>query len=118
MGAQHSEDDGDTSSNNKTTNNEDTHQAAGGNEDAARDLLVRLKQIYEVAYHNTEALRKLVKKYDKHVTASEAPLSPILLPLLYSANITLGQPNLEEGIDLLRHLLLEQGHPSDDEDGR
>ena len=82
-------------------------------EEDAQELLVLLKKIYEVSYHNTEALRKLVKKYDKHRSSSmimvvppPPPLSPELLPLLYSANFTVGQPNLELGIALLRQLLL------------
>jgi hypothetical protein len=71
----------------------------------AQELLARLKQIHKAAYHNTEALRKLVKKFDKKKNPEEAALSPVLLPLLYTANFTVGQQTLEEGISLLRELL-------------
>lgn len=73
--------------------------------EAAQELLARLKQIHKAAYHNTEALRKLVKKFDKKKSPDEEALSPVLLPILYTANFTIGQPTLEEGIALLRELL-------------
>jgi hypothetical protein len=74
--------------------------------EAAQELLVRLKHIHEAAYRNTEALRKLVKKFDKQNEKIGGDfLSPILLPFLYSANFTVGQLTLEEGITLLRDLL-------------
>ena len=92
--------------NNSININDSDSSNHNSDEEDAQEFLVLLKKIYEVAYRNTEALRKLVKKYDKHLRPNEAPLSPVLLPLLYSANFTVGQPNLELGIDLLRQLLL------------
>lgn len=100
------------SHNNSNNNNVNNNGNVENKNENPQELLVWLKKIYEVSYHNTEALRKLVKKYDKHRTNSnnnnnlEPPLSPELLPLVYSANFTVGQPNLELGIDLLRQLLL------------
>lgn len=76
--------------------------------DAAQEFLMELKQIYQAAYHNTEALRKLVKKFDKKTNwrqHEETALSPKLLPLLYTANFTVGQPFCEENISLLRDIL-------------
>ena len=93
-------------------NSSDTAANGPDQREDPQELLVMLKQIYEVAYRNTEALRKLVKKYDKRVADAGDQLSPILLPLVYSANFTIGQPNLEEGIELLRQLLLGEGGES------
>jgi len=65
----------------------------------ALDLLARLVTIQQVAHTNSEALRKLLKKYDKH---NDPPLSPSLLPLLYSSNFHLALSMLEDGILLIR----------------
>jgi glycerophosphoryl diester phosphodiesterase len=86
--------------------------------EATQELLVKLKHIHQAAYHNTEALRKLVKKFDKkhsivvssphnnHATKRMELLGPRLLPLVYSANFTIGQLTLEEGIALFQDVLL------------
>jgi glycerophosphoryl diester phosphodiesterase len=82
--------------------------------DATRDLLVKLKHIHQAAYHNTEALRKLVKKFDKKHSilhnGKMEPLGPRLLPLVYSANFTIGQLTLEEGIALFQDVLLNNNN--------
>jgi len=86
--------------------------------EAAQELLVRLKQIYEASYHNSEALRKLVKKFDKKNSSAKAnPLSPVLLPLVYTANFTLAQLTIEEGIVLLRDMLFNDNDDYVREDG-
>jgi glycerophosphoryl diester phosphodiesterase len=69
---------------------------------AAPPLLARINAIYETSLTNSEALRKLVKKFDKqHGTQ----LSLKLLPQMYAANFTIGQPTLEDGLSMLRHAL-------------
>lgn len=73
--------------------------------EATRELLVRFKQIREAAYQNSEALRKLVKKFDKNYPVPGNPLSPVLVPLVYAANFTIGQLAFEEAIGMLRTLL-------------
>jgi glycerophosphoryl diester phosphodiesterase len=68
----------------------------------AHELLVRMKQVYRAALTNSEGLRKIVKKYDKH---KETQLSLELLPVLFTSSIYAGQKMLEESIGLLRDLL-------------
>eukprot|EP00979_Chaetoceros_neogracilis_P004972 scaffold848_cov236-Chaetoceros_neogracile.AAC.2 len=68
----------------------------------SRDLLVFLKRIYNTAALNSEALRKLVKKFDKQGPAS---LSAILLPELYTSNFSIGVQSLDASINILRELL-------------
>lgn len=67
-----------------------------------QELLVRMKEVYRAALTNTEGLRKIVKKHDKH---KETQLSSELLPLLYASGLYAGQKMLEESIGLLRDLL-------------
>lgn len=69
----------------------------------AQDLLARMKQIYEAASTNSEALRKLVKKSDKY--RGERQLSSKLLPLLYTSSLYSGQNMIQDSIDLLRDLI-------------
>lgn len=76
-------------------------QSASENE--VHELLAELCQIHAAALTNAEALRKLVKKYDKDAEKkSEHVLSSTLLPIIYSANFTIGQSTLEAGLALLR----------------
>eukprot|EP00592_Proboscia_alata_P020745 CAMPEP_0194402848 /NCGR_PEP_ID=MMETSP0176-20130528/1504_1 /TAXON_ID=216777 /ORGANISM="Proboscia alata, Strain PI-D3" /LENGTH=740 /DNA_ID=CAMNT_0039200387 /DNA_START=88 /DNA_END=2310 /DNA_ORIENTATION=+ len=76
-------------------------QSASENE--VHELLAELCQIHAAALTNAEALRKLVKKYDKDAEKkSEQVLSSTLLPIVYSANFTIGQSTLEAGLALLR----------------
>jgi glycerophosphoryl diester phosphodiesterase len=74
-------------------------------------VLDELKRIHTVALMNSEALRKLVKKYDKKKKMilkqqqephSERLLSCQLLPELYASNIVFGLSSLQQDIDLLR----------------
>jgi glycerophosphoryl diester phosphodiesterase len=82
--------------------------------EAAQELLCMLKYICETSLTNAEALRKLVKKFDKQ--HSEAHLSLRLLPKLYAANFTVGQPTLEDGLVMLREALqMDFDDDNDDE---
>jgi hypothetical protein len=85
-------------------------------------VLDELKRIHTVALMNSEALRKLVKKYDKkkqmmmmtmpmtmtmkqeqqQQQPSDRLLSCQLLPELYASNFVLGLSSLQQNIDLLR----------------
>lgn len=73
-----------------------------GNNDA-QELYTRMKHIQRAAWVNSEALRKLVKKSDKH--QRERQLSSKLLPLLYTSSLYAGQNMMQEYISLLRELL-------------
>lgn len=56
-------------------------------EDRSRDLFSSMKRLHSSASMNAEALRKLVKKYDKGAPArGDAFLTSTLLPELYSAH--------------------------------
>lgn len=72
-------------------------------EEECQEMLSRLKMIHSTAVTNAEALRKLVKKFDK--AEKDEHLSPVLLPEVYSANFTLGITTLEAGMTLLRTAL-------------
>lgn len=78
-------------------------QVAG--KEVTQELLVRMKQIHEAASLNLEGLRKLVKKYDKHITEDQQQLSSILIPLIYTSNFALGRAQLLNDISLLREVL-------------
>jgi hypothetical protein len=69
----------------------------------SQDLLLRMNQIHQAAAVNSEALRKLVKKYDKDYGTEL--LSLTLLPTLYTSSLYGGQNMLQDGIALLRELL-------------
>ena len=69
----------------------------------AQELLSKMKLVFRAASINSEALRKLVKKHDKHNKANQ--LSSMLLPKLYTSPLYSGQNMLQESIDLLRELL-------------
>jgi hypothetical protein len=69
----------------------------------ARELLVRMRQTNQTGFANSEALRKLVKKYDKHLGG----LSKTLLPVLYTSSLYAGQEMMQSSIALLRDLLDE-----------
>jgi hypothetical protein len=69
--------------------------------DRAQELLIRMTQIHRAATTNSEGLRKLVKKYDKHQSTQ---LSLTLLPILYTSSLYAGQHMLQDGIGLLREL--------------
>jgi len=70
----------------------------------ARDMLVVLKGIHSTARVNAEALRKLVKKYDKQVKGC-MKLSEVLLPELYTSIVAVGQSTLEMAIEIIRCIL-------------
>jgi len=86
----------------------------------AHELLSRMNQIHHAASVNSEALRKLVKKFDKH--RNEKQLSSTLLPLLYTSSLYSGQTMILESIGLLRELIsgeyeeLANGNNDDDKD--
>lgn len=69
--------------------------------DMASELLVTMRQILQAGQTNSEALRKLVKKFDKH----RGNLSRVLLPKLYTSSLYAGQQMLQNGITLLRDLM-------------
>lgn len=74
---------------------------------SAADLLTSLTQLHTAALTNGEALRKLVKKYDKYNVQND-PLSPVLLPCLYTSSVYTGQTMLEDCIAQLRSHLEEE----------
>ena len=80
----------------------------------SQDLLMTLKDIQSAALLNSEALRKLVKKYDKNSKQVEECLSDILLPKLFSSSIVMGLPALDASIDILRDLLNDIDDDSSD----
>ena len=94
--------------------------------EAASELRTRFTVIHTAASTNFESLRKLVKKFDKHHHLSdddeevETPplpnLSTALLPILYSSNVFSCQAMLEGSIQVLRILLTQNNHHSDDTD--
>jgi glycerophosphoryl diester phosphodiesterase len=73
----------------------------GGTE--AQELLVRMNQVHRASSINSEALRKLVKKFDKH--RQERQLSSKLLPLLYTSSLYSGQNMIQDSVSLLRELI-------------
>lgn len=80
----------------------------------AQELLSMVKQIYNTALTNSEALRKLVKKFDKQHGQN---LSHRLLSQVYGSNFTTGQSTLQAGISLIRASLgLDEGYDSDSDD--
>ena len=85
---------------------------AVSNIDAAQELLFLVKQIYNTALTNAEALRKLVKKFDKQHSAA---LSVELLPEVYGENFVTGQATLQAGISLIRASLGLNSDEADDD---
>lgn len=76
-------------------------------EKKSRDLLSTIKRLHSNASMNAEALRKLVKKYDKQATArGDDIMTPSLLPELYSAPV-MDAPAIETYIDILRDQLVD-----------
>ena len=76
----------------------------------SRDLLVFLKKIHRTASLNSEALRKLVKKFDKRGQTSKS-FSTFLLPELYTSNFSIGMQSLDVAINILRELLDDLDEP-------
>lgn len=75
-------------------------------EKRSRDLLTTVKRLHSNASMNGEALRKLVKKYDKQATArGDDILTTSLLPELYSSPV-MDAPALERYIEILRDELV------------
>mmetsp|Transcript_37278 Transcript_37278/g.90521 ORF Transcript_37278/g.90521 Transcript_37278/m.90521 type:complete len:570 (-) Transcript_37278:951-2660(-) len=68
----------------------------------AHELLVKMRQTLQTSETNSEALRKLVKKYDKHRGGG---LSRTLLPELYTSSLYAGQTMIQHSVALLRDLL-------------
>lgn len=115
----------------ETTNAESDETIRGALPDAALQSYVQsvpptrahetfsfLKDIHATALINAEALRKLVKKFDKkinttfsnhhpheHDSSSSYMLSAKLLPEVYSSNFTGSLASLEGGLTLMRVLL-------------
>mmetsp|Transcript_29178 Transcript_29178/g.47885 ORF Transcript_29178/g.47885 Transcript_29178/m.47885 type:complete len:675 (-) Transcript_29178:426-2450(-) len=74
----------------------------------AQETFSFLKDIHSTALINAEALRKLVKKFDKMRYKGDAHsylLSAKLLPEVYASNFTGSLASLEAGLGLLRVLL-------------
>mmetsp|Transcript_44552 Transcript_44552/g.93489 ORF Transcript_44552/g.93489 Transcript_44552/m.93489 type:complete len:536 (+) Transcript_44552:114-1721(+) len=75
-------------------------------EGRSRDLLTAIKKIHTSASMNAEALRKLVKKFDKGAVArGDELLTSTLIPELYSAPF-MAYPTLEAHIETLRDSLV------------
>jgi len=83
----------------------------------ARDMLVALKGIHSTARVNAEALRKLVKKYDKQVGGS-SKLSEVLLPELYGSIVAVGQGTVEMAAEIIRCILEDREYAQNVEDAR
>ena len=81
-------------------------------EEHAHELHALLKAIHATALLNSEALRKLVKKFDK---CSGTNLSTQLLPEIYCSNFTIGQNVLEAGLLVIRRYLGLDGEDDDDD---
>jgi len=77
----------------------------------AQELLVRMNQVHRASSINSEALRKLVKKFDKH--RQERQLSSKLLPLLYTSSLYSGQNMIQDSISLLRELISGESSDTD-----
>lgn len=74
-------------------------------ESRSRDLFTSIKKTHSSASMNAEALRKLVKKFDKGATArGDDMLTSTLIPELYSATF-MAYPILEGHIETLRDTL-------------
>ena len=75
----------------------------------AHEIFSFLKDIHSIALINAEAMRKLVKKFDKTHCREKGGcsrlLSARLLPEVYSGNLTGSLAILEAGLALLRVLL-------------
>ena len=72
---------------------------------AGQDLLASIRAIYSAAEVNVEALRKLVKKFDKRaIERGDNLLTPKLLPELYASSFFTSIPSLSNNIDSLRKL--------------
>lgn len=87
----------------------DVSHSKGGSE--AHELLVRMGQIYRAASINSESLRKLVKKFDKH--QQERQLCSKLLPFLYASSLYSGRNMIKDSIDLLRELIIGEYDDND-----
>ena len=73
----------------------------------SRDLLTTMKRLHSNAKMNGEALRKLVKKWDKAASArGDDILTTSLLPELYSSPV-MDAPALERCIEILRDQLVD-----------
>ena len=97
----------------------------------SQSLLLRMTQTLRASKINTEGLRKLIKKYDKYHYRNKSAkidksngdseqqqqelLSLSLLPTLYTSSLYAGQHMLQDGISLLRELLLELDNNMDSE---
>lgn len=85
-------------------------------ESKSRDMFTSIKRIHSLASMNIEALRKLVKKFDKSALArGDDMLTPTLIPKLYSSSI-MAYPTLEGHIEKLRDSLAEDYDTDDDPD--
>lgn len=90
-------------------------------EDKVSEIHLQLKQLHGAALLNSEALRKIAKKFDKqHVPAdpSGPTTSARLLPRIYSSSFCLGLPTLESGLLLIRNFLGFDGEDADEEEAR
>ena len=109
--------------------------------EASQELLTSINAIYETSLTNAEALRKLVKKFDKQ---HNQHLSLTLLPPLFASNFVVGKsspvvsvvlddsnsfgcasmawlnssgiPMLEDGLSILRHALGQAQDDDSDDD--
>ena len=81
----------------------------------SRDLLTTIKRLYSNASMNLEALRKLVKKYDKHCIArGDDILTNSLLPELYSSSV-MDASVLVRYIEILRDKLVMSEEEEEEE---
>ena len=84
-------------------------------ESKSRDVFTSIKRIHSLASMNVEALRKLVKKFDKGALArGDDMLTPTLIPKLYSSSI-MAYPTLEGHIETIRDSLSVEDYDTDDD---
>jgi Glycerophosphoryl diester phosphodiesterase family len=83
-----------------------------------QEIMAQFNQLRTLAIANTESLRKLVKKYDKHHSSTlSGTLSGRLLPRLYSSSLSHSQFVLEVYTSTLRSIL-DQDQPPQVEENR
>uniref|UniRef100_A0A7S4RLM0 GP-PDE domain-containing protein n=1 Tax=Ditylum brightwellii TaxID=49249 RepID=A0A7S4RLM0_9STRA len=104
--------------------------AAGGNSGVIQSLYNHLKSIHSTSLINSEALRKLVKKFDKEMSKlgvtrqtggidgnGAMRLSPQLLPEVYSSNFNVGLSTVEASLALVKqHLGLDDEDEDEDDE--
>ena len=92
------------------------NQSLNKDTNEATELLIDMRHIHRAASVNSEGLRKLVKKFDRHHGMEQKQsLSCALLPMLYSSSLYAGQNMMQDSLDLLRELLEGDEYETNDD---